>query len=258
MLHIRSLTAAYGPKTVLHDVSLDVAAGGILALIGPNGAGKTTLIRAVSGTVPLAGGQVTVDGQDVTALTPAQRARKISVVPQARPQGGAFTVEQAVMMGRTAYLGWLGRPSEADHQAVQQALQQTRLADFARRPIARLSGGEQQRVLLARALAQSAPVMLLDEPTSSLDLQHQSGLLSLLRKLTVEKQLAVLMAVHDLNLVSLFADRVALLVEGRLRATGTPREVLTPDTLRDAYQTPVTVISHPESGTPLVLPALPL
>ncbi|HBX68408.1 MAG TPA: hypothetical protein DEH25_03210 [Chloroflexi bacterium] len=151
-------------------------------------------------------------------------------------------------------MSWLGRESEADQAAVQRALQQTQLEDFAQRSIAQLSGGEHQRVLLARALAQSTPVLLLDEPTNHLDMQHQTSLLMLVRQLTAEKQLAVMMAMHDLNLVSFFADKVALLVAGRLVAVGTPEEVIRKDLIQQAYQTPVDVIPHPLTGAPLIFP----
>ncbi|HBY09447.1 MAG TPA: ABC transporter ATP-binding protein [Chloroflexi bacterium] len=254
LLKISNLDVAYGKKMVLQDISLEVAPGEILALIGPNGAGKTTLIRAASHVLPLLAGRVWVADQDLARLNSTERARMIAVVPQAQQLGGAFSVEQAVMMGRTAYMSWLGRESEADQAAVQRALQQTQLEDFAQRSIAQLSGGEHQRVLLARALAQSTPVLLLDEPTNHLDMQHQTSLLMLVRQLTAEKQLAVMMAMHDLNLVSFFADKVALLVAGRLVAVGTPEEVIRKDLIQQAYQTPVDVIPHPLTGAPLIFP----
>lgn len=254
MLTITSLRVAYGPKVVLQDISLDISHGKILALIGPNGAGKTTIVRAVSGVTPILSGQVYVNGQDLTKLKTAERARVLAVVPQARQLGGAYTVEQAVMMGRTAHMSWLGRESTADYAAVQLALQQTQLEEFAQRQIAQLSGGEQQRVFLARALAQSTPVLLLDEPTNHLDLQHQTNLLSLVKKLTEEKQLAVMMAMHDLNLVSFFADKVALLVDGELKQFGTPQEVIQAKHISDAYQTPVEIVAHPITGAPLIFP----
>lgn len=254
VLTVASLRAAYGTRVVLQDISLGVSPGEILALIGPNGAGKTTLVRAISGTMPIASGQVYVNGRDVSKLTTAQRARMMAVVPQAQQLGGAFTVEQAVMMGRTAYMGWLGREGEADRTTVRLALEQTQLKDFANRQIAKLSGGEQQRVLLARALAQSTPVLLLDEPTNHLDLQHQTNLLSLVKKLTKEKQLAVMMAMHDLNLVSFFADKVALLVDGVLKTIGSPQEVICEEHISDAYQTQVEIVSHPVTGAPIIFP----
>lgn len=254
MLTITSLSVAYGKKTVLRDLSLQVKAGEILALIGPNGAGKTTLIRSVTGTLPLEAGQVQIQGRNVAKLGTAERAKLLAVVPQARQLGGAYSVQQAVMMGRTAYMGWLGRESEADQVAVQNALRETGLEDFAERSIAQLSGGEQQRVLLARALAQATPVLLLDEPTNHLDLQHQANLLALVRELAKEQNLAVVVAMHDLNLVSLVADKVALMVDGTLREVGAPQEVLRAEWISEAYQTPVEVISHPETGAPIIFP----
>jgi iron complex transport system ATP-binding protein len=254
MLKIDSLTVAYGDNLVLREVSFEVQPGEILALIGPNGAGKSTLIRAASGVVPVASGRISVDGQDLHGLSTSQRARILAVVPQARQLGGAFSVEQAVMMGRTPYLNWLGREGETDKAAVRLALEQTCLESFADRQIAKLSGGEQQRVLLARALAQSTPVLLLDEPTNHLDLQHQTNLLSLVRNLAKQKQLAVLMALHDLNLVSFFADKVALLVDGELRCLGTPQEVIRVEHISAAYRTPVEVVAHPVTGAPIIFP----
>jgi len=254
MLKIDSLSVVYGDKTVLRDISLEVQPGEILALIGPNGAGKSTLIRAASGVVPIVSGRVSVDGQDLTGLSHSQRAKILAVVPQARQLGGAFSVEQAVMMGRTPYLNWLGQESESDKAAVRQALEQTCLDTFADRQIAKLSGGEQQRVLLARALAQDTPVLLLDEPTNHLDLQHQTNLLSLVKRLAQENQLAVLMALHDLNLVSFYADKVALIVNGELKFQGSPTEVIRAEYISAAYRTPVEVVPHPVTGAPIIFP----
>lgn len=253
MLNISNLQVAYGEHVVLNDVSLLVARGEILALIGPNGAGKTTIIRAVSGTLPAVSGKVVIDGKSVTQLSTTARARLMAVVPQARQMGGAYTVRQAVMMGRTAYMSWLGRESMDDLKAVDQALEQTHLVAFSDRQIAKLSGGEQQRVLLARALAQSTPVLLLDEPTNHLDLRHQINLLRLVKKLVREKKLAVIFAMHDLNLVSAIADKVALLVDGEINAMGTPGEVLTCEIISHAYGVDVEVVQHPKSGVPMII-----
>ena len=254
MLKIDSLTVSYGEKRVLKNLSIEARSGEIVALIGPNGAGKTTLIRAISGTVPIESGQIYVNGEDLSHLSTAERARMLAVVPQARQMGGAYSVEQAVMMGRTAYMSWLGRESQEDQDAVQLALEQAQLKEFSQRSIAELSGGEQQRVLLARALAQSTPVLLLDEPTNHLDLNHQTNLLALIKKLSKEKGLAVMMAVHDLNLVSFVADKVALLVDGEIKTFGTPQEVITTETISKAYQTSVEIISHPTTGAPIIFP----
>ena len=178
----------------------------------------------------------------------------MAVVPQARQLPEDFTVYQTVLLGRTPYLNWLGSVGSSDHVQARAALEQARAWELATRRVGELSGGEQQRVLLARALAQNAPLLLLDEPTTHLDLHYQSIFLNLLRQLVREKRLAALMAVHDLNAAGLYADRVALLVNGRLQALGIPAEVITTANLEQAYQVPVSVIPHPDYGTPLVLP----
>jgi iron complex transport system ATP-binding protein len=253
IIEIDSLSFNYGLHPALKDITLSVKPGEILAVVGPNGAGKTTLIRAASGILQPNSGRVLVAGTDIVQLSESKRARYLAVVPQARKLPPAYTVWHTVMLGRTPYLSWLGQPGKKDHQSTHWALDRTQTLPFADCRIDELSGGEQQRVLLARALAQQTPILLLDEPTAHLDLHHQTSLLSLLRELVDEKKLAVLMALHDLNLVSLYADRVALLVKGTLRALGTPREVLTPQQLTEVYQTPLHVIPHPDYDTPLIL-----
>jgi iron complex transport system ATP-binding protein len=254
MLQIQSLSVGYGARLVLHEISLHIQAGEIMALIGPNGAGKTTLIRAVSGVIRIKAGSVRADGQDLAQMNAGQRARRMAVVPQARNLPDPYTVWQTVLLGRTPHLGWLGQPSERDQARVRWALERTESLDLAERRISELSGGEQQRVLLARALAQETPILLLDEPTAHLDLHHQTTLLDLVYTLTRENHLTALMALHDLNLAALYADRVALMVDGRLRAVGTPAEVLTAERLSEAYRLPLHVIQHPDFGVPLVLP----
>ncbi len=254
MLDIQSLSVAYGDNPVLHAVSLNIQPGEIAAVIGPNGVGKSTLIRAVSGVIPKMNGRVTIDGQALSSLSPTQRARYLAVVPQARQLPAAFSVRQIVLLGRTPYLGWLGKSGASDYELVEWALAKTQIRQFADRKVGELSGGEQQRVLLARALVQNAPVMLLDEPTTYLDLQHQSGLLNLTRQLAEEQNLAVLMVLHDLNLAGLYADKIALLQAGKIHTIGTPTEVLTSQNLSSVYNVPVQVMAHPAYGTPLVLP----
>src|SRR5512142_958318 len=244
MLKIEHMTVTYGARRVLRDVSLEVPRGQVTALIGPNGSGKSTLIRAVSGVIPVQGGSVTVDGRALSELSTMERARYLAVVPQARNMPPAFSVYESVLLGRTPYLGWLGRAGEHDHERVRYALQRTQMMPLADRMVGELSGGEQQRVLLARALAQDTRVLLLDEPTTHLDLQHREGLVNLVRELAIGKKLAVLMVLHDLNMASLYADRISLLVEGEIEATGTPPEVLTEATLSRVYNVPVHVIPH--------------
>jgi iron complex transport system ATP-binding protein len=253
MLKIQNLSASYSGHQVLHDVSLDVKNGEVLALIGPNGAGKSTIIRAASGVIPSLG-NVRTNGDNFASLSPLQRARYLAVVPQAISLPPAFTVWETVLMGRTPYLGFLGHTSAIDEEAAKQSLNKVNALTFADRRVGELSGGERQRVLLARALCQSTPILLLDEPTAHLDLQYQVSLLELVRDLAHRENLAVLIALHDLNLAAHYADRVALLVGGHLKATGTPREVLTSELISEAYCLPVQVVEHPFLGGPLVLP----
>lgn len=254
VLSIHKLSASYGEVKVLKEVSLEVNKGEILGLVGPNGAGKSTLIKVLSGVLGATAGKALIDGQEITSLTPTQRARSLAVVPQARQLGGAFSVEQAVLLGRTAYLGFLGKPNPSDLKKVNWAMEQTAVDSLADRKLAEISGGEQQRVLLARALAQDSPVLLLDEPTNHLDLRYQVNLLKLLKSLVKNENLAVLMAMHDLNQVSGIVDRVALLVDGCLQAVGKPEQVLTPENINKAYQTEVETFSHPNTGRHYIFP----
>ncbi|MGB9639826.1 MAG: heme ABC transporter ATP-binding protein [Anaerolineales bacterium] len=254
MLRVEEVCFSYNGKLILQDVYLRVQTGEVLAVVGPNGAGKTTLIRAISGVLSPQKGLIQVAGINLARLNPTQRARYLAVVPQARELPPTFTVFQTVMFGRTPYLGWLGNASAKDEQIVQRVLRSTQLEELAERHIGELSGGEQQRVLLARALAQNTPLLLLDEPTAHLDLQHQTHLLNLVRQTADQCGLAVLLAIHDLNLVGLFADRVLLLVDGMVQCVGTPSEVLTKTNIERAYQVSVEVITHPKYGTPLIIP----
>lgn len=253
MLKIQTLSVSYGSRPILHNISLDVQSGEVLALIGPNGAGKSTLIRAASGVVPYAG-QVRTNGDDFASLSTLQRARYIATVPQAVAMPPAFTVWETVLLGRTPYLGFLGQPSPKDEEIARQSLQRVSALHFVDRRVGELSGGEQQRILLARALCQSTPILLLDEPTAHLDLQYQVSLLELISELAHKDNLAVLIALHDLNLAAHYADRIALMVAGEIKAMGKPEQVLRSNLIAEAYCLPVQVVKHPFLDIPLVLP----
>jgi iron complex transport system ATP-binding protein len=264
MLEVNSISAGYSTHPILREVSLRLAEGSVLALIGPNGSGKTTLIRAVSGVLPLMGGSVRVYGSDVARMQPQQRARLISVVPQARSIPAAFTAEEVVAMGRTPHLDWLGRLSQRDQAVIDEALEKMDLLDLRARNVDQLSGGEQQRLLLARSLAQESPLLLMDEPTTHLDLQYQVNLMQRVYRLAhpTQKELAagmqprtVMVTLHDLNLISRYADQVGLLVAGRLAVVGRPEEVLRDEILSRAYHVPLRVFK--ENGFTLVTPSEP-
>ena len=253
MLKIQNLSVSYGPRKILHEVSLNVHSGEVLALIGPNGAGKSTLIRAASGVIPYTG-QIRTNGDELAALSHVQRARYIATVPQAVSLPPAYTVWETVLFGRTPYLGFLGQASRTDEEVARQALGRVSALPLTDRRVGELSGGEQQRVLLARALCQSTPILLLDEPTAHLDLQYQVSLLELVHELAHKDNLAVLVALHDLNLAAHYANRIALMVAGSIKAIGTAKEVLQPDLIQEAYCLPVQVVKHPFLDVPLVLP----
>jgi iron complex transport system ATP-binding protein len=256
MLEVQSLSIFYGNRPILKNISFDLAAGEILTIIGPNGAGKTTLIRALTGLTPLHAGQIRVDGRSLNQLSVAERARWIAVVPQARNLPPAFTAWETVLLGRTPHLNWLGQTSPQDEAIARQAMTRTQTLELAERPVGELSGGEQQRLLLARALAQASPILLLDEPTSHLDLQFQLTLLDQVRSLARQEKLAVLVILHDLNLAARYADRVGLLVQGELRALGPAAEVLTPELLSPVYHVPLEVFHAGPGHFPYIVPAL--
>lgn len=252
-LSLEKITLGYADLIVLQQVSLTVEPGEVLAVVGPNGVGKSTLVKVASGVIPPMRGQVRIADELLERLSAAERARLVSVVPQATNLPPAFGAQEVVLMGRTPYLGWLGSEGASDLEAAREAMRQTETLELANRPVGQLSGGEQQRILIARALAQTAPVMLLDEPTAHLDLRHQDQVLSLIRRLADERGLAVLLALHDLNLVSRFADRVALLSDGTVRKQGRPEQVLQPEVLAEAYGIQIHVYPNPLTGRPLVL-----
>ena len=253
-IQVIDIVKRFGNFTAVDGVSFAVEEGEIFGLLGPNGAGKSTLIRAVSGVIPIASGHVRTNGDDFASLSALQRARYIATVPQAVSLPPAYTVWETVMFGRTPYLGFLGQPSKKDEEIVHQSLGRVSALPFAERRVGELSGGEQQRVLLARALCQSTPILLLDEPTAHLDLQYQVGLLELVSELAHKDNLAVLIALHDLNLAAHYADRVALMVAGQIKAEGKPDQVLRQELIEEAYCLPVQVVRHPFLDIPLVLP----
>jgi len=253
MLKINILSVAYGPHAVLHEINLQLAPGEVLGLIGPNGAGKTSLIRAISGVLQPQSGSIHIKDRALNSYNESERARLLAVVPQSAQLPPAFTVWECVALGRTPHLNWLGQLGDKDRAKVEWALQVSEIAGLKERRAGELSGGEQQRVLLARALAQDCPILLLDEPTAHLDLHHQVAMLGLVARMAKDQQLTVLVAMHDLNLAALYADRLALLVDGQIRAIGTPTEVLTSENLQSAYQVPLRVLLNPQHGLPLVV-----
>ena len=234
LLRVENLSVRLGREEVVHEASLSVGAGEVVGLIGPNGAGKTTLLRAALGLIPTIGGKVWLGSEPLAALTPAERARRAAWLPQEREIAWPVAVERLVALGRAPHLRGLGRLTAADRQAVARALAAMEVAHLAGRPATALSGGERARVLIARALAQEAPLLLADEPAAGLDPGYQLGLMEVFREQAASGR-GVLVSLHDLALAARWCDRLLLLHEGRIAADGPPAAVLTADRLRAVY-----------------------
>lgn len=255
-LAVQGLTCAYNQHVILQHVDLSLRTGDILALIGPNGAGKTTLLKALARLLRPKAGTVLLLGQDAWRLSPTAAARSLAIAHQQEHTHWPVTVEQAVALGRAPHRGWLLPYTQQDRQIIEQTLCQTGLQNLRHRLMTELSGGEQRRVILARALAQQPQVLLLDEPTAHLDLKYQTEVLNLVQRLSAESAITVVVALHDLNQAALCANRIALLANGVLIADGHLDDVLTPERLSRAYGVDVVVTPHPVYGTPMVTPLL--
>lgn len=249
MLRAVDLSCGYGRKNVLRGVNLTLAPGEFAALLGPNGSGKTTLLLALAGLLPAAAGRVEIAGRDVARLSARQRARLVSCVPQGAFPPPGYAVRDMVRMGRFARSGFWGGGGAEDDAACQAALTDAGCLELADRQAAELSGGEFQRVLLARALCQGRGLLLLDEATSALDLARRVEAFDLLARVHREGG-AVLAAVHDLNLAALYCPRLIFLKNGRVALDGPTREVFTEANLRDIYETDIRVGEHPVTGAP--------
>jgi iron complex transport system ATP-binding protein len=254
-LHLSGVDAGYGDARIIADVSFDVDRGEFLGLVGPNGAGKSTLLKAVTGRATVTGGEIAVCGDSWAELDARARARRVGVVPQALPEPFSFSAREFVEMGRYPYLGRFERLGSADRAAADRAMELTDTIDSAGKPVDTLSGGDLQRLTLAQALAQDPEVLLLDEPTSHLDLNHQLQVLDLVRS-RLDDGLAVLGVFHDIGLAARYADRIAVISRGRLRGIGPPSDVITPDVVREVFGVRAVVGSDPVTGTVTVTPIL--
>jgi iron complex transport system ATP-binding protein len=251
-LTLRNVRVEYGGCAVVSNVDESLAAGEWLCLIGPNGAGKSSLLRAIAGLVE-SSGEVQLGGHILGTLSSRQLARQVAFVPQEPVLPDDMPVSDYVMLGRNPHISTFGRESARDRQVVADLIGELSLSVYARRPLGTLSGGERQRVVIARALAQEAPVLLLDEPTSALDLGHQQHALELVDQLRHSRNLIVVSAMHDLTLAGLYSDRLLLLHQGVGVARGTAREVLRSETLAEFYGVSARVI-HEDDGTVVVVP----
>jgi cobalamin transport system ATP-binding protein len=253
-LAARHVSVHYGPRLALDGVDAAAEAGRILGVIGPNGSGKSTLIRVLAGVREPDDGSVELDGHPLARLGRRQRGQSIALVPQETHLSFPLRARDLVALGRAPYTGPFGWGRRSDALAVEEAMASAGVTDLADRQIDQLSGGERQRVVLARALAQQPRVLLLDEPTSFLDLRHTVELLDLIRALAQRDQIAVVVVLHDLNLAAMYCDRLLLLAEGRVAASGPPSEVLTYTRLCAVYQTELYVAPNDVTGFLVVLP----
>ena len=239
-------------RAVLEDVSFEARSGAVNAILGPNGSGKTTLFKCVAGLWRASAGEVLHEGHNVLALSERQRSRLIAVVPQDHEPPFPYSVEDVVLMGRAAHVGALSSPGAGDFKIAEQAMETLGLERLRKKPYTQISGGERQLVLVARALTQQSPILLLDEPTSHLDFRNQLHVLTRVREIACERNITVLMTLHDPNMALLFADHVIVLDRGRTRATGAADTVITEATLSAVYGVEVVVLHN--NGTRVISP----
>ena len=247
-----NLSHSFGKRNVLRQLSFSVDRGIFFVIIGPNGSGKTTLMKLLAGIFKLQKGQVEILGRSNRSYTPRALARAIAFVPQRLPLDLPFTVGETVLLGRAPYQGRLGLESKKDLEIAKQAMHFTEVDHLAGATIAQLSGGEQQRVFIARAICQEPEIMLLDEPTASLDLAHQVKVMDLMEKLKHEKAITVIMVSHDVNLAGMYSDQVLLLKDGEVVCRGIPSEVLSYRRLEETYGCKLVVDKSPMGGFPRI------
>ena len=254
MLHVRDLTVSYGAATIIDGLVLDVPRGGVTTIVGPNGCGKSTLLRAVAGLIPRERGEVVLDGRNTAEMKRREIARTLAVLPQTPVAPDGLTVRDLVGRGRHPHQTWLRQTSGNDRAMVDEMMELTQVAEFAERPLERLSGGQRQRAWIAMVLAQDTPLVLLDEPTTYLDLSHSVELLALIRRLADEMGRTVVMVLHDLNLAARFSDQLVVMKGGEVQAAGTPAEVVSEQLLADVFSLPAVVTEDPVAGGPLIVP----
>lgn len=253
-LAAEALRVGYGERAVIDGLALEIITGTITALVGPNGSGKSTLLKALARLLKPSGGTVYLDGKAISTLPTAAIARELAILPQGPSAPAGITVRELVEQGRFPHVGALRMLRVQDHAAITAALEQTGMTAFAHRPLDSLSGGERQRAWVALTLAQDTPLLLLDEPTTFLDIGHQLEHLELVRSLNRKRQMTVVLVLHDLNQAARYADRMVALNRGQIVADGPPAAVLTPMLLAEVFNVRATIITDPASGTPVCLP----
>ncbi|MEZ3160112.1 ABC transporter ATP-binding protein [Microbacterium sp. BWT-B31] len=253
-LSAEALTLAYGDRTIIEGLDLQIPPGRITAIVGANGCGKSTLLRALARLIPARAGRVVLDGKDLHARHTKEVARTLGLLPQSPIAPEGIAVADLVGRGRHPHQKMLARWSPRDYEIVAQSLEATGTADLADRSVDELSGGQRQRVWIAMALAQETDILLLDEPTTFLDVAHQVEVLDLLTDLNRDRGTTIVMVLHDMNMAARYADHLFALRDGRVVASGAPQEVLTADLIREVFDLDALVVPDPVSGSPIVLP----
>ena len=253
-LKIKDVEFSYASVPILKDVCIELAASEMLGVVGPNGAGKSTLLRCIDRILKPQRGSILLDEREIKEMSRMELARKMGYIPQSSAQVFPATVFDTVLMGRRPHIGW--RSSEKDMKKVLETLQLLNIKSFAMRDINELSGGQQQKVFIARALTQEPDVLLLDEPTSNLDIKHQLEVMDIIKNIVREKGIAAIMAIHDLNLASRYADRIVMMNGGEIFDAGDAAAVLTPENIKHVYDVEVEVPNH--GGRPYIVPIRPV
>jgi iron complex transport system ATP-binding protein len=251
-IKVNQLTCGYSKNPVLKDLTFEVNSGEFFIVIGPNGSGKTTLVRSLAGLVPISAGKILLKNRSLKEYSRRELALELAYVAQAGGDDGLYTIQELALMGRCPYLGILGVESDKDIAIAKQAIDHTGLSHLADRRMDSVSGGERQRAHISRAICQATDLILLDEPTAALDLAHQIKIMELMTNLKKSKGTTIVMVSHDLNLAAMYADRLLLLVDGRLMQCGPPKEVIDEKTLNKAYKCQVLVDQSPIGDWPRV------
>jgi iron complex transport system ATP-binding protein len=253
-LEIDQLVLGYGPQIVISDLTYEVSEGCITTLIGRNGSGKSTLLRAIGRLLRPERGAILLDGKAISSLHTRHLARRLAILPQGPTAPEGVTVRNLVEHGRYPHRTFLGLKSDEDHRTVSWALSQTGLTDLADRPLSQLSGGQQQRAWIAMALAQDTDIILLDEPTTFLDLAYQLEMMELLRRLNRENGTTILMVLHDINQAAQYSDQLVAVADGRIYAAGPPADLITAAMVHDVFGLDADIITDPRTGAPLCIP----
>jgi len=253
-ISISNLAICYDEQPILTDISLTIEEREFFVIIGPNGSGKTSLLKAIAGLITPTAGRINILGREVGDYTRKRLARCLAMVPQQMPTDFPFSVAETVLMGRSPHLGFMASEQQEDYNIAKQAMEFTNITNLAGRRLDQLSGGERQRVIIARAICQRPRILLLDEPTASLDPAHQINIMDLLAELQANYDVTVVMVSHDLNLASLYGNRLLLINQGTALRIGTPQEVLEKKLLEEAYGCAMLVDEHPLAKVPRILP----